>query len=336
VADRRPFRRARWVLVGCGALLAGIGVSWFGCLRMPGESHTGALAPLEPASGELAGSLEREVRVLASEIGERNVMHPDALASAAQHIERELITAQRPVMAQSFAVDGVECKNLEITIPGRERAHEIVVVGAHYDSAPGTPGADDNASGVAALLALARRFGSSTSARTLRFVAFANEEPPYFQTANMGSVRYAKRSRERGERIVAMLSLESIGYFSSEAKSQHYPPPLGMFYPSRGDFLGFVGNTSSRELVRTTIASFREHGRIASEGAALPALLPGVGWSDQWAFWQEGYPAIMVTDTAPFRNPGYHQASDTPEKLDYERLTRVVEGLERVIADLCR
>jgi Zn-dependent M28 family amino/carboxypeptidase len=231
-------------------------------------------------------------------------------------------------------VDGVPCDNVEAEVRGRERPADIVVVGAHYDSLAFTSGADDNASGVAALLALARAFAGAHPRTTLRFVAFANEEPPYFQTANMGSLVYAKRSRARGEHIVAMLSLETIGYYSDAPGSQRYPPPMGLAYPDRGDFIGFVGDRTSADLVRRVVATFRTTTHFPSEGAAPFSLIPGVGWSDQWSFWQVGYPGVMVTDTAPFRYPRYHTAQDTPDALDYDRMARVVAGLERVIADL--
>jgi hypothetical protein len=166
-------------------------------------------------------------------------------------------------------------------------------------------------------------------------VAFTNEEPPYFQTSTMGSLVYAGACRARGDEIVAMISLETIGYYSKEIGSQVYPiPGLSLIYPTRGNFVGFVANPSSRHLLRQILGVFRAHATIPSEGAALPALVPGIGWSDQWAFWQHGYPGVMVTDTAPFRYPHYHQDSDTPDKLDYDGLTRVVLGMEKVIASL--
>ncbi len=165
-------------------------------------------------------------------------------------------------------------------------------------------------------------------------MAFANEEPPYFQTPAMGSVVYARRCRERGEQVVAMLSLETIGFYSDQPGSQHYPVPFGLLYPSTGDFVGFVGNTASRALVREAIGVFRASARFPSEGVAAPGALPGVGWSDHWAFWQEGYPAVMITDTAPFRNPDYHTRRDTPERLSYAPMARVVAGLERVVEAL--
>jgi len=207
-----------------------------------------------------------------------------------------------------------------------------VIVGAHYDSREGTPGADDNASGAAAALALARAFVNVKPSRTLRFVFFTNEE--YFREDLMGSLVYAKLCRALNENIVAMVSLETIGYFSDVANSQKYPFPINLFYPSTGDFVGFVGNVASRSLVRTAIGSFRTVATVPSQGVAAPEFIDGVGWSDQWSFWRLGYPGIMITDTAPFRNPNYHRPTDTPDTLDYGRLARVVAGLESVVADL--
>ncbi len=210
------------------------------------------------------------------------------------------------------------------------------MVGAHYDSVIGSPGANDNGSGVAALLALARRLAGRQYPRTLRFVAFVNEEPPMFQAAGeMGSHIYASRCRANGDRIEAMLSLETIGYYSNAPRSQRYPLlGLGLLYPTIGNFIGFVGNVSSRALVRQAIGQFRQYAQVPAQGAAMPSVIPGVGWSDQWAFWQFGYPGIMITDTAPFRYPHYHAASDTPDKLDYDTMARVVQGLEKVIEHL--
>jgi hypothetical protein len=150
----------------------------------------------------------------------------------------------------------------------------------------------------------------------------------------MGSWVYAKACRARGDNIVAMLSLETLAYYSTAPDSQHYPPPLGLAYPSTGDFVGFVGNVSSRSLVRRAIGTFRQSASFPSEGAALPEGVPGIGWSDHWAFWQEGYKAIMVTDTAPYRNPNYHLPGDTPDTLNFDNLARVTAGIEAVITQL--
>jgi Zn-dependent M28 family amino/carboxypeptidase len=281
---------------------------------------------------KLPASLRRDVEALATRIGERNVAHARAYAQAAGYIEQALRNCGFGTARQTFEVQGVECANVEAALEGAESA-EIVVIGAHYDSVIGSPGADDNGSGVAALLALARAFAKQKPARTLRFVFFANEEPPHFQSAAMGSWRYAKRCRERKENIVAMLSLETIGYFSDEKGSQQYPL-ADHSYPSIGNFIAFASNLKSAELLDRTIAVFRAHSKVPAEGGALPEEVPGVAWSDQWSFWQFGYPAVMLTDTAPFRNPHYHRSSDRPQTLDYERLAGVVEGLVHVVGDL--
>ncbi|MHC5076853.1 MAG: M28 family peptidase, partial [Planctomycetota bacterium] len=234
----------------------------------------------------------------------------------------------------SFTAEKEICYNLEIEITGVSKPEEIVIIGAHYDTVFGTVGANDNGSGVAAALALVRRFKGRKIGRTLRFALFANEEPPFFQTDAMGSVVYAKSCREKKENIVAMLSLETIGYYTDEPKSQQYPFPFNMFYPSTGNFIGFVSNVSSRQLLKQVIKTFRENCKFPSEGGAVPEFVPGIGWSDHWAFWKYGYPAVMVTDTAPFRYPYYHGPEDTPEKIDYERLAIVVSGIEAVVDSL--
>jgi hypothetical protein len=186
------------------------------------------------------------------------------------------------------------------------------------------------------MLAIALRFVKMEFERTVRFVAWVNEEPPYFQTDTMGSRVYSRRCRQRQENIVAAISLETIGYYSDAKGSQKYPQPLGRLFPSEGNFIGFVSNVPSRELLDDLVMSFRRHAKFPSEKAALPDRLPGVGWSDQWSFWQEGYAGLMVTDTALFRYPHYHERTDTPDKLDYDRLARVVDGLAAALAELAR
>lgn len=300
----------------------------------PGQSYSGPLAPLDEHESALAKSLKSDVEKLAGEIGERSMSRYAKLIEAAAFIEKSLRAAGFQVNRQSYEVKGRTAANLEVEIAGAKAPTEIVVVGAHYDSAAGAPGANDNGSGVAALLALARKFAGTPTGRTLRFVAFANEEPPHFQEPSMGSLRYARRGKERKENVVAMLSLETIGYYTDAPDSQHYPPPLGLLYPSTGNFIAFVANPESDTLVREAAASFRKHAKFPSQWGVAPAMMPGVGWSDHWSFWQQGYQAIMVTDTALFRYPHYHLKTDTPDKLDYSRMARVVAGLEHVVADL--
>jgi Zn-dependent M28 family amino/carboxypeptidase len=221
-----------------------------------------------------------------------------------------------------------------VELKGAERPEEIVVVGGHYDAVSDLPGANDNATGTAATLALAAALRSAKPRRTLRFVAFVNEEPPWFRGTEMGSRAYARRCRERGERVTGMLSLETIGYYSDLPGSQKYPAPLGLLYPSAGNFIGFVGNLGSWGFTRRCAKVFRAASAFPCVWAALPGWLPGVGWSDHESFWRSGYPAAMVTDTALFRDPHYHTAEDTPDKVDYARCAEVVKGLEAVVRHL--
>ena len=282
---------------------------------------------------DLQHELKADVETLAGQIGERNMWHYAELTAAGDFIQNSFSRAGLKPQRVSYELQRKSCHNIEVEIRGARP--EIVLIGAHYDSVFGSPGANDNGSGVAAVLALARRFAGRSTSSTLRFVAFVNEEPPFFQTAQMGSFVYASQCKAHGDQISAMISLETIGYFSDAPRSQTYPAPgLGVFYPNVGNFIGFVGNTHSRTLLRRAISIFRDQSKIPSQGAALPSFIPGVAWSDQWSFWQHGYPGIMITDTAPFRYPHYHRSTDTPDKLDYDRFALVVSGMEKVIAEL--
>lgn len=283
---------------------------------------------------DLTARIERHVRHLAADIGERNVYRPEALERAARYIEDTLSELGPTPERMEYEVGDLTVANLEVEISGSGAKDEIVVVGAHYDTVLDSPGANDNGSGVAAVLELARRFSGSSPQRMLRFVFFVNEEPPFFRGPEMGSRRYAERCRQRGEEVTAMLSLETIGYFSNRSGSQRYPFPLSWFYPDVGDFIGVVGNLGSWRLVRRVAAAMAESDVIPVEQGALPGWLPGIGWSDHWAFWKAGYEAVMITDTALFRYPHYHAASDRPEHLDYERCAAVVESVGAAVADL--
>jgi Zn-dependent M28 family amino/carboxypeptidase len=308
---------------------------------MPGEVHKGPLPPLTEGERALAEALEADVKTLATQIGERNVsrFRYEELLAAENFLRKSLEEAGYKVERQKYqirAIAGAKVANLIGEVPGGDKREEIVVIGAHYDSALGCPGANDNGSGTAATLALARAFAKKKPARTLRFVLFVNEEPPWFQTKDMGSVVYAKRCKEREEKIVAMLSLETIGYYSDEKGSQKFDnlPPLRLLYPDTGNFIAFVADVKSGPLAQQVVGKFRKTTRFPAYGCALPELIAGIGWSDHWSFWQMGYPGLMVTDTATFRYPHYHTKDDTPDKIDFERTARVVAGLERVVADL--
>ncbi len=330
----------RRTLFGIGVafiLATSIFLAW-GCsvmtISMPGSSFEGPLPAITPAQTAMSTQLRGDVEMLARTIGERNLAAPRNYARATDFIEKRFTQAGYTVTRQRYDVDGAPCYNLEAQITGTTKPGEIVILGAHYDSVYGTVGANDNASGVAALLAIATDMARSKPERTLRFVAFANEEPPYFQTDQMGSVVYAKACRERKENITAMLALDGVGYYSDEPKSQHYPFPLNLLYPSTGNFIAFVTNPGSSDLLKRCVKTFRDHAQFPSEGGAGPEAIQGIGWSDHWSFWQFEYPAVMVTDTLPNRYAHYHTTNDSPDKIDYERMARVTEGLVFVMKDL--
>jgi Zn-dependent M28 family amino/carboxypeptidase len=290
--------------------------------------------------------LRNHVAALAADIGERNIWRYKQLQHAADYIEAEFRSYGYSPSRQTYEVSRLPVSNIEVILVGApdvrpaearyaSRADEIIVLGAHYDTVGGSPGANDNGTGIAALLELARRFAGRPQAHTIRFVAFVNEEPPFFQTSQMGSVVYASAARARGDRIFAMLALETMGYYSEERGSQEYPvEEMRGLYPDVGNFIGFVSNEESRELLDAAARAFTADARVPLRAAAMPAGLPGVGWSDHWSFWQAGYPALMVTDTAPWRYPWYHTPDDTPDKIDFDKLADVVNGLERVTAAL--
>jgi hypothetical protein len=317
------------------ALFAGLlGVATWFVACMPGRSYSGP-RDTDAENAALTAALRAHVVLLAEAIGERNFDNPAALDRAATYIEDTFEELGCKVERHSFEVWDGSVSNLECAFPGAATPEEIVVVGAHYDSAGGSPGANDNASGVAALLEVARRLSQPPRARTVRFVAFVNEEPPFFQTPRMGSFVYAESVAREPGRVVAMLSLETLGFYSDAPDSQSYPPLLGLLYPERGDFVAFVANPASRSLVQRAIRTFRASGAaVASEGIAAPAFIEGVAWSDHWAFWQHDIPAIMVTDTAFLRYREYHTPGDTPDRLDYPRMASVVQGLVAVVREL--
>jgi hypothetical protein len=284
---------------------------------MPERPYAG---PLPPLSGEgRALSLRLRLHVAALAAAERNT----DLETPARYIEAAFSRLGFESQSQYFESGGRKVRNIEA-------GSGSIVVGAHYDTVPGSPGADDNASGVAVLIELA------AMKLPVRFVAFANEEMPYFLGPEMGSWVWAKRARERGESLRAMFSLEMLGYYSDAPRSQVYPFPLSFFYPDRADFIAFVGDLGARGLVHRSLKSFRRNAQFPSHGVAAPGFIPGVSWSDHWSFRRHAFPAIMITDTAFYRYPHYHLPTDTPEKLDYERMARVTMGLAAMLRELSK
>lgn len=291
---------------------------------------------------KLAERLEEDVYALSAELGERNMHRRGSMEQAAEWVVNRMKEIGYSPERQTYRIPdgqyaGEAADNLVAEVAGTSNPAKIVVIGAHYDSVYGSPGANDNASAVATLLALAEWFKERPQPLTVRFVAFANEEPPFFHTRNMGSYAYAQNCRELGEQIVAMMSMDGLGFYSDEPRSQHYPVPgLGFLYPDTADFIGFVTRLSDRSLLNRVLGAFRENATIASEGATLPGFIPGVFWSDHWSFWKHDYPAFLVTDTLLFRDPYYHTPADTTERLDYESMARVAEGLKAVIEEMAK
>jgi len=280
-------------------------------------------------SESLAARLEATVRHLSGDIGERHFRRPQALDAALSFIRAELTRSHVTTTEHCFEVSGRQFTNLEVIVPSRSGGAELgcIVVGAHYDTVPGTPGADDNATGVAALLEFARQLTHERFERSLRLVFFPNEEPPFFPDAGMGSAAYAAELRRAGVDVHTMISLEMLGYYSDQPHSQRYPPGLSLFYPNRGNFIGFVSNLRSLARLSELKRAFITSTDFPCESLAAPEWTVVVGLSDHSSFWKQGYPGLMVTDTAFMRNPHYHRASDTADTLDFERFARVTAGL---------
>ena len=278
--------------------------------------------------------LRKHVYTLASDIGERNVFRPQALHAAEEYITRTWQEQGYSVTRNTYDVIDVRCANLEITRPGNGESKEMILLGAHYDSVKGCPGANDNGSGIAALLELSKLFAQTDPKVTVRFVAFVNEEPPFFSWGQMGSTVYAKSARQRGDRIRFMVSLETIGYYSDTVGSQRYPPLFKYFYPDRGNFISFVSNLRSRRVMRKAVRAFRRDSTFPSEYVATFSWVPGVSWSDHLSFWKQNYRAFMITDTAFYRYRYYHTAEDTAEKLRYEAFAQCCTGLYDCFATL--
>ncbi len=304
---------------------------------MPGASFQESLPPLSADQSRMAERMRSVVDTVARH--EHSIFRPQALSAVRQELEQELVRRQLPYEVQPYrAADGAEYQNIQILLPGDPGTQDVLVVGAHYDSFRGSPGANDNASGVAAVLELANHFKAHPAAHraALMFMLYSTEEPPFFGTADMGSKVHARMLKERGQKVLGMLSLETLGCYLDDDGSQKYPPLVGALYPSRGDFVGFVGDVSSYTFVRKVVGLFRASAQFPSEGIAAPRFIPGIDWSDHQGYFEQGFPALMVTDTAPFRYRHYHTQQDSTDKVDFERLARVADALKPVIASLSR
>lgn len=314
-----------WLLIGVVLLLV---VAWF-WLTQP------LLSRAQPSAVRTVDSarLEAHVRKLAVDLSPRDITHLENLDRAAAYIAGELTQAGGSVTEQGYRVENRSFRNV-IARFGPDTP-ERIVVGAHYDACGPLPGADDNASGVAGLIELARLLGAQPPSLRIDLVAFSTEEPPYYGTTGMGSSVHAQSLRKENVSVRAMLSLEMIGYFSDARGSQQFPGGLlSLFYPSTGNFIGVVGRVSDGLLARRVKSAMSGAAPLPVYSISAPSVIPGIDFSDQLNYWHAGYNGVMITDTAFYRNLNYHTAQDTPEKLDYKRMAMVVEGVYAAVIEL--
>jgi hypothetical protein len=338
--QHKRFRRRVGLIVFAACLVVSA-VGLVGCqiVVMPGTSFRGALPAINETQAGIRDRLRDHVHELSVNIGQRNREHTEAYSSANDYIVKAFKQAGYTRVGQVCAWKPKDqwIGNIETEVRGTKHPEQVIIVGAHYDTVVGSPGANDNGSGVAALLEIARLCQDHPQPRTIRFVAFFNEE----SVSPCGSYAYAKACkerlcRERHENIDGMICLETLGYYADAQNSQVYPFPFSLCYPSTGNFVAFVSNSESRPLLHRAISSFRAHASFPSRGAAVPDYFRDAARSDHAYFWQNGYRAIMVTDTANFRYPYYHTPEDTEDKIDFDRLARVTEGLFNVVKDLAQ
>jgi hypothetical protein len=326
----RRRRIIRIMLVALLVFLLVLVAMWFWVTQpMLSRATPNAVRTVDPSR------LQAHVRKLSIELAPRDERHIENLDRVAAYIKNEFSQTTAAVSEQAYRVQGHSYRNV-IAQFGPESA-ERIVVGAHYDTAGPLPGADDNASGVAGLIELARLLGAQQLPIRVELVAFSLEEPPYFRTTGMGSSVHAESLRKQGIRVKAMFSLEMIGCFSDAPGSQRFPNAiLSALYPSKGNFISVVGRLSDWSLVRRTKSAMRNASPLPVYSINAPRFIPGVDFSDQVNYWHAGYNAVMITDTAFYRNRNYHTAEDTEEKLDYKRMAMVVEGAYAAVVELAR
>lgn len=299
-----------------------------GCIHTsPGNSFSGPLPELSPAQATIRNELQTDVYEFSDNVGPRCSLR--SLHEAQNWIEKKLELPGVTVQLVEVDMNGPKVANVEATIRGTKRPGEIVLLGAHYDTVPRSPGANDNASGVAALLTLARRLPQINPERTVKLVFFVNEENPYSFGIQMGSRVYAEECRRRGYNIVAMVCIDSLGYYSDAAGSQKYPALVGWQLPSRANFVAFASDVKNQRLMDTVVALYRSSVNFPSLGVALDSK--SVARSDHASFWAVDYPAIMMSDTSDYRDPHYHSPTDKPDNLNYDCFARVVDGLQKTV-----
>jgi hypothetical protein len=350
----QPRRGMLWSVLRIGfavAAIAGLGIYAAGPIFRASEpeqrqAYLRAAAPAFPVRdpktlSPLAARLRAHVVHLAQTVGPREASDRKARDRARDYVISQLKSAGYAPKVLPYASqwlggveNGTEFQNVEAILRvAPVDGGPAWIVGAHYDTNSGTPGADDNSSGTAVLLEVARLLKKRSPKREIRFVAFGTEEPPAFGTRNMGSYRYARALKEGGVEVYGMVSLEMLGYFNAKPSSQLYPPFFHLFYPDRGDFVGAVADARSRGFLRRFVAAWRHRSSFPLTSTILPGPLSGLALSDQLNFWELGYPAVLLSDTAFYRNPNYHEASDLPDTLDYERMAEVARAVAGVLVE---
>jgi Zn-dependent M28 family amino/carboxypeptidase len=291
----------------------------------------------KPTNGSKPGvkPLHQHVHHLSEIIGSRSVFEYEKINAAKDYIETVLKDLGLEYALQNYQYSGKTFSNIIITLAGQKEPEKIFVIGAHYDTVFATPGADDNASAVAVLLELCRLLKDYQPSKTLKLIFFVLEEPPTFKTKYMGSYVYAKTAKDNKEKIYGMISLEMLGYYNDKKGAQLYPLPLmSLFYPKVPNFIGVVGDLKSRKLVKKITNSIKKGCAIPVETLSTVKFVPGVDFSDHGSFWKMGYPAVMITDTAFYRNPNYHSRSDTIDTLDFDKMAELLPGLRQVVVNL--
>jgi hypothetical protein len=311
--------------------------------REKGKTYLFARAetPPPPLPQDLLGSrLKEHVDTLAMRIGERAVYQLPALTRARDYIRDYFVSQGLPTRLLNYKLAGYpertgQVYNIEAVLSSSQgNSKPVWIVGAHYDAAVGTPGADDNASAVAVLMELASLLKNTNLSADIRFVAFVAEEPPNFGTQNMGSYHYAQLLKQEGVPVAGMICLEMLGYFSDKPGSQLYPPFLARWYPDRGNFVTLAGNFGSRDLVRSFKREWNSHSSFPLESIILPGALSSIAQSDQLNFWDQGFPAVMLSDTAYLRNPNYHEATDRIETLNFSKMSQITQSLAQTLINI--
>lgn len=318
------------VIVGAIALML------FYVSSMPGKSSPLSSTVMTEEEADIAQRLRDECTMLAHQIGQRSTIKHSAADQAREYIGQRLTrSALRPVETM-FSSRGEQAVNIEAVSEGTSAKDEVLVVGAHYDTSSYTPGANDNASGVAMLLQIARLVDMKPHDRTVAFVFFERGSARFASTDHTGSFAWARKAQQENKKIVGMISIDSVGLYFDEPGTQGGPFPLSLFYPDQGNFLMFAGDFGSRQLVQACVQNFRSQAGFPCEGLTLPEFLPWLAHSDHYAFRQHDWPALLVTDTGPLRNTEHGQMTDTPDRLNYNRMARATVRMVKLIEYLAR